>query len=522
MSSNSVQTDLEGIDPEIYNRRWLILTTLCVALIGVMLANSSINLALPQMSIDLSLSQLDQTWIVNIYSLLCASLLFLAGACGDRYSRKLALQAGSLIFAVSAFYAGFFAHSAIELTFARGFMGIGSALVMPTTLSIINNIFPIRERSRAIAIWSAIAGIGMMFGGVMGGVIMEYMNWNAVFYMSALLAAVGFVINQAIAPESRDEKCLPVDWIGGVFVAVGIFGVVYAITEAPSQGILNAGVLAGLIIGIAAIIVFVFWEKKAASPLLDMNLFRNRAFSVSTLTLVLAFLSMSAIFYTISQLQQLILGMSPLTASVLMVPIMIPLLVLAPIIPNIVESIGARWTIVSGLSLVTVSFLVISTWTADMTYWNMLTILLITMTGVSLAMTPSTNILMQSVPKNRSGMGSAMNDTTRELGCSIGVALFGAIIGSGYVCNIAEVSGRYSGSVKTCLETSLATALNTASSLGADAGTVAEAAKVAWMNAFSVAALVAAGIVFVTAIIAFVALPRQKQSETDTKNNGSE
>lgn len=517
MSSNSAQTAPEGIDLNVYSRRWLILTTLCVALISVMLANSSINLALPQMSVDLSLSQLDQTWIVNIYSLLFASLLFLAGACGDRYGRKLALQAGSLIFAASAVYAGLFAHTSIELTIARAFMGIGSAFVMPTTLSIVNNIFPAEERTRAIAIWSAIAGIGMMIGSVVGGVIMEYVDWNSIFYLSALLAAVGFVINQAVAPESRDEKGLPVDWIGGLFVAVGIFGVVYAITEAPTQGILNAGVFASLLVGLASLVGFVLWEKKSASPLLDMTLFRNRAFSISTLTLILAFLAMSAIFFTVSQLQQLILGMSPLTASLLMMPIMIPLLVMAPVIPNIVEAVGSRITIVTGLALVTISFLVTSTWTAEMTYWNMLTILFITMTGISLAMTPSTNILMQSVPKNRSGMGSAMNDTTRELGSSIGVALFGAILSSVYVGNIAEVAGRFSGSVKTGLETSLATALNTASSLGVDAGTVAEAAKVAWMHAFSVASLVAAGIVFVTAIIAIVALPRKRSESTSEK-----
>jgi MFS family permease len=190
MDSNIAHTDFDGIDPTIYKRRWLILTTLCLALLGVMLANSSINLALPLMSVDLGLSQLEQTWIVNIYSLGVASLLFLAGACGDRYGRKLALQIGSLAFAASAFYAGFLAHTAIELIIARGIMGLGSALVMPTTLSIVNNIFSTKERIRAIAIWSAITGIGLMLGGVMGGILLEYIDWNSIFYLSAAIAAV--------------------------------------------------------------------------------------------------------------------------------------------------------------------------------------------------------------------------------------------------------------------------------------------------------------------------------------------
>jgi EmrB/QacA subfamily drug resistance transporter len=516
MNCTKAHIDLEGIDPTIYKRRWYILATLCAAVLGVMLANSSINLALPTMSVDLDLSQLEQTWIVNIYSLLFASLLFLAGACGDRYGRKLALQTGALIFAASAFYAGFMAHSAIELIIARGIMGLGAALIMPTTLSIVNNIFPTKERIRAIAIWSSITGIGMMLGGVVGGIVMEYINWNSVFYLSAALAAFGFIINQILAPESRDENGLAVDWIGGVFAAAGVFGLVYGITEAPSKGILDGAVLAGLIIGLVSLAEFVLWERRAASPLLDMNLFHNRVFSMSSLTLILAFLAMAAIFFTLNQLQQLILGMSPLTASVLMLPIMIPFLALAPVIPTIVERIGARWTIVTGLALVTISFLAITTWTIDTTYVGMLPALLVMIAGINLAMTPSTNILMASVPKNRSGMGSAMNDTTRELGSALGVAVFGAILSAIYMSNIAEIAGRFSGSVKTGLETSLATALNTAASLGPDAGTVAKAAQVAWMHAFSVASLVAAGIVFVAAVIAFVAMPRQKQTENDT------
>lgn len=516
MDFTVTQTNLEGIDPTIYKRRWLILATLCMALLGVMLANSSINLALPQMSVDIGLSQIEQTWIVNIYSLVFASLLFLAGAIGDRYGRKLTLQTGSIVFAASALYAGFLAHSAPELIIARGIMGLGSALVMPTTLSIINNLFPKDELTKAISIWSAIAGIGVMIGGVVGGILLEYIDWNSIFCMSAALAVAGLILNQLIAPESRDEKDLPVDWIGGIFAAVGIFGLVYGITEAPSKGILEGTVLAGLITGLAALVVFALWERKSASPLLDMNLFRNRAFSVSALTLCLAFLAMSAVFFTISQLQQLILGMSPLTASLLMLPIMIPFVVLAPVIPAIVERIGARWTIIAGLSLVAISFLVISAWTVETTYRDMLPPMLVMVCGVSLAMTPSTNILMSSVPRNRSGMGSAMNDTTRELGNSLGVALFGAIISAVYLSNIAGVSGRFSGQVKTGLETSLATALNTAGSLGPEAGSVARAAQNAWMHAFSVAALVATGIVVVTIIIAFVALPRHRQPGRDT------
>ena len=516
MDDDKAHKDLDGIDAKIYKRRWLILTSLCVALLGVMLANSCINLAQPLISVDLGINQLELTWIVNIYSLLFACLLFLAGAFGDRYGRKLALQIGSAVFAVSAFYAGFLAHSAIELIIARAVMGIGAALVMPTTLSIINNIFPKGQRARAIAVWSSIAGVGMIFGGVIGGVLLEYFTWHAIFYLSAIIAGVGFVVNQIIVCESRDERGLAVDWIGGVLIAVGIFGLIYGVTEAPSQGIFNATVLICLIGGLVSIVGFVMWERKAKSPLLDLALFKNRAFSVSSLTLVLTFLAMSGVFFSISTLQQLILGMSPLIASLSMIPLMIPMLLMPPLIPNIVKKIGARFTIVIGLFLVAMSLLVISTWTTAITYWNLLIVMFIMMTGISFAMTPGTNILMSSVPRNRSGMGSAMNDTTRELGSTFGVAVFGAILSWVYVIGIADVSSGFTGSVKTALETSLATALNAIQSLGPEAAGLAESVKAAWMSALSTASLVAAGIIFVAMIIAFVALPKHKQQQSDT------
>jgi MFS family permease len=496
MSNHKAHTDLEGIDAKIYKRRWLILTSLCVALLGVMLANSCINLAQPLISVDLGINQLELTWIVNIYSLLFACLLFLAGAFGDRYGRKLALQIGSAVFAASAFYAGFLAHSA--------------------TLSIINNIFPKGQRARAIAVWSSIAGVGMIFGGVIGGVLLEYFTWHAIFYLSAIIAGAGFVVNHIIVCESRDERGLAVDWIGGVLIAVGIFGLIYGVTEAPSQGIFDVTVLICLIGGLVSIVGFVMWERKAKSPLLDLALFKNRAFSVSSLTLVLTFLAMSGVFFTISTLQQLILGMSPLIASLSMIPLMIPMLLMSPLIPNIVKKIGARFTIVIGLFLVAMSLLAISTWTTTITYWNLLIVMFIMMTGISFAMTPGTNILMSSVPRNRAGMGSAMNDTTRELGSTFGVAVFGAILSWVYVIGITDVSSGFTGSVKTALEASLATALNAVQSLGPEAAGLAESVKAAWMSALSTASLVAAGIIFVAVIIAFVALPKHKQQQSDT------
>lgn len=511
-SSASSPVDLEGIDTYVYARRWWILGALCLTLLGVMLANSSLNMALPMLAADLSLSQLELTWIVNIYTLIFASLLFLAGVVGDRYGRKLAMQAGLVVFTAGSIYAGFIAQTGTELIIARLIMGIGGAFVMPTTLSIINNTFPSGERAKAVAIWSAVAGIGMMIGSVISGILLEFFSWHSLFYFSAVVAVVGLIANHLLAQESRDEKQTPVDWLGGSLAAIGIFGVVYGVTEAPSQGMSDLGVLIGIVGGLITIGLFVLWQLRSKAPTLDMKLFKNRAFSISSLTLTLTFLAMAGVFFSMSQLMQLILGFTALESSLSMIPLMIPMMVLSPYVPNIVAKFGARLTISVGLLLVAISFVIMSTWTADMTYWHLFVTMIIMMLGISAAMTPGTNILMASVPRNRSGMGSAMNDTTRELGGALGVAVLGAILGSVYESKIADTAANFSGPIKEGLESSLAVALQVTDKLGPAASGVADAAKEAWMSGLATAALVAAGIILACALLAFFGLPKHRKN----------
>lgn len=507
--------DLDGIDPWTYTRRWWILGTLCLTLLGVMLANSSLNMALPMMAKDLGLTQLQLTWIVNVYTLVFASLLFIAASVGDRYGRKLVMQVGLVVFTLGSLYAGFLAQTGTELIVARIVMGIGASFVMPTTLSIINNTFPKKERARAVAIWGAIAGIGMMFGSVVSGILLENFSWHSLFYLSAIIAIAGLVANQYLAHESKDEEKTPVDWLGGLFSALGIFGFVYGITEAPSAGFADPLVLWSLIGGAVAIIAFVLWELRTKSPMLDMALFKNRAFSVSSLTLTLVFLAMSGVFFSMSQLMQLVMGYSALESSLLTIPLMLPMMFMSPVVPGIVQKIGARLTISVGLVLVAVAFMIMSSWTKDMTYWQLFFTMIIMMLGITFAMTPGTNILMASVPRNRSGMGSAMNDTTRELGGALGVAVLGAILSAAYEKSITETASKFTGEIKEALESSLAVALNVAEKLGPAAQGVADAAMDAFMAGMSQAAIVASVIIFASAIIAFVGLPKHVNKDDD-------
>ncbi len=508
--------DLEGIDPTTYSRRWWILGTLCLTLLGVMLANSSLNMALPLMSTDLGLGQLELTWVVNVYTLVFASLLFIAGAVGDRYGRKLAMQIGLAIFTAGSLYAGFFAQTGTELIISRIVMGIGGAFVMPTTLSIINNTFPKKERARAVAIWGAVAGVGMMFGSIISGILLEHFTWHSLFYFSAIIAVIGLVANQYLAHESRDEEESPVDWLGGLFSAIAIFGVVYGITEAPSAGLSDPLVAISLIAGVVALAAFIAWERKSKSPMLDMKLFKNRAFAISSLTLTLVFLAMSGVFFSMSQLMQLVMGYSALESSLLTVPLMLPMMLISPLVPNIVKKFGARTTIAVGLVMTAAAFVIMSTWTKDMTYWHLFGTMVIMMLGISAAMTPGTNILMASVPRNRSGMGSAMNDTTRELGGALGVAVLGAILSATYEKEIRETAGAFAEPVRAGLESSLAVALNVAEKLGPAAQEVMNVAKDAFMSGMSQAAIVASVIIFLAAVVAFIGLPKHTAKDDDT------
>ena len=516
VSAPKTEKDLEGIDPKTYHRRWWILATLCITLLGVMLANSSLNLALPSLAKDLSLTQLQLTWIVNIYTLLFASLLFVAGAIGDRYGRKLAMQIGLAIFTCGTLYAGFIATTGTELIIARAIMGIGGAFVMPTTLSIVNNTFPKRERARAVAIWSAVAGVGMMFGSIISGILLEHFSWHSLFFFSAIVAAVALVANQYLAHESRDEKQSPVDWPGGLLSTLAIFGIVYGVTEAPSEGILNGLVLTGLIGGAVSLILFVLWELRVKTPMLDMKLFRNRGFAISSLVLTLVFLAMAGVLYSMSQLMQLILGYSALESSLRMIPLMLPMLIIGPLVPTIVKKFGARLVISIGLLFTSAGFLIMSFWTQDLTYAHLFITMLIMMFGIVMAMTPGTNILMASVPRNRSGMGSAMNDTTRELGAALGVAILGAILSSTYAEQIHDVAMQFGGQIAEGLKSSLAVALEVANNLGAAAAPVVTAAKDAFMGGVTQSAIVGAAIIFTAAIIAFIGLPKHSNKNDDT------
>jgi EmrB/QacA subfamily drug resistance transporter len=505
------QASAEGIAPEVFHRRWTILAVLCTTLLTVVLANSSLNLALPSLARDLGATQLDLTWIVEAFTLVFASLLMLAAGISDRYGRARLMIMGLAVYALSAAYAAAFAGSAAEVIGSRAMMGLGAALVMPNTLSTVNVVFPKSERTKAIAIWSAISSAGMIIGSIASGFLLESFTWHSLFVLSAVVAVASLVGVALVVPNSRDESRNPVDWWGGLFVTIALTGIVFGIMESPLQGLASTEVLAALGIGAAGLAAFIGWELRAPHPLLDLRLFKNPSFAVSALAVTLAFFAMMAAFFGNSQIFQLVLGYAPLTAAYAFIPIMLPMLILTPFVPNIAARLGARWTVTPGLILVSLGFVWMSQWPTDLTYPEVLGAMGLLIVGMSLTMTPATAMMMSSVPKNRSGMGSAMSNTTRQVGGALGVAILGSMISAGYQNRMSEVVAGTDlpAQAADAAQASLAGGLQVAASLGEQGAGLAEAARNSYMLGNSSAMWVGAAIAIVAAVIAAFGIPKR-------------
>lgn len=510
----------EGIPLEVFRRRWIIVAAMCTSLLAVMLANSSMNLALPGMTSDLGVTQSEQTWIVDLFSLVFAALLFTAGAIGDRYGRKLILQLGMVLFTLASLYAGLVADSGGELIVARGVMGVGASMVMPSTLSIINTTFPRGQRAGAIAVWTGVAGAGAGLGTVFSGVLLEFWNWRSTFLMSVAFGLVALVANQILSHESRDEKRTPIDWLGGVLSTVGVLGLVYSIIEGPEEGWGEPSVLAAIAAAVVGIGLFIWWEQRTPHPMLDMKLFRNPLFSTSSAAVTIAFFALGGAFYLLAQLFQLVLEYSELESAMATLPIMVPMMLLSPLVPKVSAAIGSRFTVGLGLVIISGGFLLCSTWDGDTGYWGILLPLFVVVFGMVFVMPPATNLIIASVPKNRSGMGSAMNDTVRELGVSIGIAVLGSLIARGYSSGIDEATRGLPPEAAAAAESSYPAAVQgVAPALEQQAGPqvtgrFVELATDAWMTGLNWAMFAASALAAVAAVGTLLAMPN-KRRESD-------
>ena len=309
-------------------------------------------------------------------------------------------------------------------------MGLAGAMIMPSTLSILTNVFPAYERPKAIAVWSGIAGGGAALGMILNGFVLEHFSWHSVFVINLPLALGALAAGALLVPTSKDPHGARIDLLGAVLSTAGISSLVYGLIEAPAHGWLSGETLAFLGGGLAALGLFVAWQLKTPEPMLDVRLFRNRAFGVSSLSLTLVFFALMGIFFSISQLFQLVMGYGTFESALRSSPIFLAMIVVAPQAPTCAKRFGTRRTVAGGMVLVAAGIGILSLLPDVPGYLHVAGGMVVMAVGMALAMSPTTGLLMSAVPRERAGMGSAMNDTTRELGGSLGIAVLGSVMAS--------------------------------------------------------------------------------------------
>jgi EmrB/QacA subfamily drug resistance transporter len=494
-------------DERTHARRWWTLGVLCLSLLIIMVANTSLNVALPTLSETLGASASQLQWMVDAYSLAFAGLLFIAGNVGDRYGRKGLLQIGLGLFGLATLYAAVVASSSTELIIARIVMGAAAAMVMPATLSIITNIFPREERAKAVAAWAGISGAGTSLGPLLSGWMLEHSSWHAVFLVNVPFIVAALVAGYFFVPRLRSDHHAPLDYVGGLLSAAGVTTVVYTLINAPSAGWLSPSTLLLGLAGLGLVALFVRWELHTDDPMLDVRLFKIPAFGVSSLALVLVFFALMGMFFSMSMLLQLVYGYGPLEAAVRLLPITVAIMVAAPLSARLAARFGARRVVASGMLVVAAGVAVLTQLGVAPDYPVLVVGLVVMAFGMGIAMSPTTNLLMSAVPRSHAGMGSAMNDTTRELGGSLGVAVFGSLLASHYTSALAPVLAGLPAAAADAASSSLAGALGVGAQAGPAGQTLVAAAKDAWVGGFRFSLVVGAVIIAAASLIAYRFLP---------------
>jgi EmrB/QacA subfamily drug resistance transporter len=508
--------DLDGIDPGVYARRWKTLAVLCASLIIVIVGNTVLNVALPtlQMPPDaggIGASNTDIQWIVDAYGLVFAGLLFTAAALGDRFGRKGALQAGLLVFGAGSLL-GVFADTSGMLTASRAIMGVGAAFVMPSTLSILANVFPARERAKAIAVWAGISGAGAAVGPVASGFLLDHFWYGSVFLVNLPIIAIAIAAGYVLVPKSRDSAETPLDPIGAVLSILGLSALVYAIIEGPHHGWLSAESALWFTAAAVLLLAFGLWEWRNRHPMLELRLFKNPRFAVSSGGITLVFFAMFGSFFMLAQYFQGVIGWSPLSAALRLLPFSAVMMFIAPNTPKLVSRLGANR--VGALGLTSVAIGLIGTrllFDVDTAYWTMLVVIFFLASGMAMTMTPMTTQLMAAVPRDRAGMGSATNDTTRELGGALGVAVLGSLLTGQFANGVAAAVSQLPANVRAEAEGGLGGLIGL-NAQGLVPDSAVEAGRHAFVDGLGLATTVSAVVVIIAAVVVFRFLPSDRDS----------
>jgi len=474
----------------------IVTAVVCIALGAVAAAMASLNVALPDLARSTQATQTQLEWIIDAYSLVFAALLLPAGAFGDRFGRRSALVAGLLIFGAGSAVA-MTASSANELIFLRGVIGLGAALVMPATLSTITSTFPPAARTRAVSVWAAVAGGSALLGLLCSGLLLEAFSWRSAFAVNVVLAVIAVAGTIGFVPESSHPGAPRLDTGGALLAMTGLTVLIFSFIEAPEAGWATARTLGGIAAGLTVLAVFTGWELHHKHPMLDPRHFLNRHLSAGSLSIFIQFFAFFGFAFVMLQYLQGVRGNSPLVAAVSVLPLSAAMMPIARITPRLTARFGARNVCVTGLVLVAAGLAVISRIGTASPYWLLLAGLIPLGIGMGAAMTPATAAITEGLPAAQQGVGSALNDLSREVGGALGIAVVGSIVTAAYRSNLhlagvpATVTAKARGSFALAIHAG---------------GPVKAAASTAFTDGIHIGLLYAAGAALVAAITVTVLL----------------
>ena len=504
--------------PPTVRRPWTALSILCVTVLIISIDNTILNIALPTIVKTLHATSSELQWVVDAYVVTFAGLLLTLGSIGDRFGRKWVFLGGLTVFGAGSALAAW-SGTPDRLTIARVVMGIGGAALMPSTLSILVNVFPDEDRRRrAIGIWSGAAGIGVAAGPILGGVLLSRFWWGSVFLINVPICVIGITATVLLVPNSKSPTGRKTDPVGAALSMVALGLLLWGIIEGPNLSWSSPTILVSLSVGVVAIGAFVIWELRNRSPMLPIHFFSNRAYTAPISALALVLFALMGMFFLVTQYLQFALGYSPFQTGIRVGPIAITLLVVAPTSVLLAHRFGTKWIVAIGLGLIAVGLILLSRTTVATTYLGDLPPLLLLAVGAGLSMAPCTESVMGSVPMAEAGVGSATNDTAMQIGGALGVAALGTALNARYQNHmLANLAGQpLPHAVKDVILGSVGGALQVAQRLPSPySSELARLSRESFISGMDLSLVLAAVITVVASIVVLAAFPRSRKDRSN-------
>ncbi|OBI53069.1 MFS transporter [Mycobacterium sp. E787] len=492
------RTDSASIGGSPRARNWT-LTVACMGVALVVGSMTALNTALGDLAVATSATQTQLTWIVDGYTLALACLLLPAGAIGDRYGRRGALLTGLVVFALGSATPAIL-HNPLEIIAGRAVAGVGAAFVMPATLSLLTVAYPKQDRMKAVGIWAGTAGSGGVIGMLGSGLLLRFWDWHAIFWSLGIAGMVIFALGCTIA-SSREADAPRIDWLGAVLIAGAVAIAVFAILEAPDRGWTDSLVWGGLVAGAVIAVAFGVVEFRRRQPLLDVRLFADHNFATGVAAIVMLFGATFGFFYIGMQYVQQIMGYSPLTTAIAFGPFMVPLGIFSALSFWYVPKLGLRLVLFVGTLFMAAGFACMYGLGLHSTYSQFAWPTLILATGIGMCTAPTTSAIMSAVPDEKQGVASAVNDTSREMGGALGIAVAGSILAGRYSHELAPKLSGFPDPVRGPATDSLAKAVEVAGKLGPQGRQLAELGKAAFLTALHASTITMAVIVAIAAVL---------------------